>query len=114
MYTKTLLDHAKEGDQIGVKYRLEFNSDSINMQDEAGNTAIHLAIANGHFELAYWLMNWRFEDDSPNLNLKNKQGKTAIDLLRDKVKKMKVKDPMFNNLHLLVQCLYTQKGILAV
>jgi ankyrin repeat protein len=67
-----LITAAKEGSLESLKGLLKNNID-INQTDAEGNTALMLALANEHSDLAKLII-----ESNPNINLKNKDGQSAL------------------------------------
>ncbi len=67
-----LITAAKEGSLESLKEQLKNNID-IDQTDAEGNTALMLALANEHSDLAKLILG-----SNPNINLKNKDGQSAL------------------------------------
>jgi hypothetical protein len=67
-----LIAAAKEGSLESLKGLLKNNID-IDQTDAEGNTALMLALANEHSDLAKLII-----ESNPNINLKNKDGQSAL------------------------------------
>ena len=83
---RTLLHVAAEKDMwVIVGYASQSGCPEVrsvlNMQDNNGNTALHLAVEGGN----QWVFSYLFRNRGVGLDLSNKDGLTAIDLARRKI-----------------------------
>ena len=60
--------------------KLLIQNDSLNEQDENGDTPLHIAAQNNNYEIAKLILDAQPDD----LTIKNNQGKTALELFTNK------------------------------